>query len=384
MSDQPDSSIDQRPLLSLVIVSYNVAPWLRRCLASLPEQVGGRPLEVIVVDNASTDESVALVKQEFPATTLVIQSSNEGYAAANNRGLMTCQGVYLGLLNPDTEVAPGALERLVGWLDEHPATGVVAPRLLNADGTTQAVGFRFPGFWQTALDWFPLHPRLISTPLNGRYPPPWPAPFQIDHPLGACFIVRRQAATQAGLLDSGYFMYSEEIDWCRRLAADGWEAWTVPAATVLHHGGASTRQQPARMFEELHRSRDRYLRRWLSPGRYRLTRLVTRLGALTEIGRTQRHYLVGQLTREEARARVGACGRIFRGWPSHAAPQIARLPTDQPAPVRLDQAASPIRRPGGNHHGIGASRSDHDRAGGGRAGENQISNRDQVGENADG
>ena len=314
------------PVLSIIVVSYNTAALLRRCLASLPQTVAGAPVEVIVVDNASTDGSADIVAAHFHEVDLIRLPSNTGFAAANNTGLAAARGRYLCLLNPDTEVSPGALERLVAWLEEHPATGVVAPRLLNPDGTTQAVGFRFPGLLQLALDWFPLHPRLLGSRLNGRYPPPWRRPFRVDYPLGACFVVRRAAAADVGLFDAGYFMYSEEVDWCRRLAAAGWQIWTLPAATVLHHGGSSTRQQPARMFAELHLSRDRYLRRWLPPWRYRLTRAVTRIGALVEAWRTWRRLRAGALSRSEARARIHACGRIFRGWPQHAPTRIGRLP----------------------------------------------------------
>jgi GT2 family glycosyltransferase len=315
-----------QPLLSIVIVSYNSAALLGACLASLPAAIDGRPVEVIVVDNASRDGSAALVTATFPGVTVLAQASNTGYAAANNAGLARARGAFLCLLNPDTAVAPGALERLVTWLATHPAAAVAAPRLLNPDGSTQAVGFRFPGVGQVALDWFPLHARLLTSRLNGRYPPPWPAPFRIDHPLGACFVVRRTAAARVGLFDEGYFMYSEEVDWCRRLAAANWQAWTLPGATVLHHGGASTRQQPARMFEELHRSRDRYMRRWLGRPAYRLTRLITCLGALKEAVRAWREWQAGRLTASEARARVRACGRIFRGWPDHAPARIGQLP----------------------------------------------------------
>jgi GT2 family glycosyltransferase len=313
------------PCLSIVVVSYNTAALLRRCLLSLPDGVGDLTHEVIVVDNASTDGSAALVAAEFPSARLIAQRENAGFAAANNVGLARARGEYLCLLNPDTEVAPDALAQLVAWLEAHPAAGVAAPRLLDPAGATQATGFRFPGVWQAGLDWFPLHPRLLASRLNGRYPPRG-APFRIDHPLGACFVVRRVAAEQVGLFDAGFFMYSEEVDWLRRLAAAGWECWSLPTATVVHHGGASTRQQPAAMFEELHRSRDRYFRRWLSPPAYRLTRLVTRLGALTEAFRIYGRRRAGQLTAAEADERTRACGRIFRGWPTHAPERIGRLP----------------------------------------------------------
>jgi GT2 family glycosyltransferase len=316
--------------LSIVIVSYNTADLLRRCLLSLPAGVGGLAHEIIVVDNASTDGSAAMVAAEFPAVRLIAQRENAGFAAANNVGLARARGDWLGLLNPDTEVAPGALAEVVAWLRAHPAAGVAAPRLLNPDGSTQATGFRFPGPAQVALDWFPVSPRLLTSRLNGRYPPR-DAPFRIDHPLGACFVVRRAAAEAVGLFDAGYFMYSEEVDWFRRLAAAGWQIWSLPAATVVHHGGASTRQQPARMFEELHRSRDRYLRRWLSPPAYRLTRLITRAGALAEAIHAHRRRRAGLLTAAEADDRIRACGRIFRGWPDHAPARIGRLPAKSDA-----------------------------------------------------
>jgi N-acetylglucosaminyl-diphospho-decaprenol L-rhamnosyltransferase len=324
MSHPPPTA--PRACLSIVIVSFNTAALLRACLLSLPWRSDDLALDVIVVDNGSTDGSADMVAAAFPAARLIALADNTGFAAATNRGLARARGAFLCLLNPDTVVAPGALEAVVAWLAAHPRAGVAAPRLLNPDGSPQAVGFRFPGPWQVALDWFPLHPRLLGSRLNGRYPPPWPAPFRIDHPLGACFIVRRAAAATVGLLDEGYFMYSEEVDWCRRLAAAGWEAWTVPAATVVHHGGASTRQQPARMFLALHRSRDRYLRRWLPPGQYRLTRLIARVGATVEAARTYQRRVTGSLPREAARARVRACGQIARGWPTHPPARVGRLP----------------------------------------------------------
>lgn len=317
------------PTLSIVVVSYNTAALLRPCLASLPVATAGVSTEVIVVDNASDDGSAELVEREFPGVTLLRQSANAGFASATNAGLLQARGTILCLLNPDTEASPGALALLVDWLVAHPAAGVAAPRLLNPDGTTQATGFRFPGVGQVLLDWFPLHHRLLASRLNGRYPPA-STPFRIDHPLGACFAVRRAAAVAVGLLDDGFFMYSEEIDWCRRIAAAGWEIWSLPAATVVHHGGASTRQQPARMFEMLHQSRDRYLRHWLSPPAYRLTRLITQAGALTEAVRTIIQRRAGRLTRTEAAARIRACGRIARGWRMHAPARIPCLPPEPP------------------------------------------------------
>ncbi len=299
--------------LSIVIVSWNGRDLLERCLQSLDAATAPLRAEVIVVDNGSTDGTPDMVRSRFPLVRLIEPGGNRGFAAANNRGLAVAGGPILCLLNLDTEPRPGALAALVRFLDGRPRVGAVGPRLLNPDGSEQAVGFRFPTLAQVALDCFPLGGRFAGSRLNGRYPrAPRDRPFPIDFPLGACIVARRAAAQAAGPLDEGYFMYSEEVDWCRRMRDAGWPIWCLPTAEVLHHGGQSTGQQPARMFVELHRSRRRYHRLYHGPAFGRAARLITRLGVLKEALVAWHRLRRGELTRERWRERVRVCGAVFR------------------------------------------------------------------------
>ncbi|MCX7623747.1 MAG: glycosyltransferase family 2 protein [Thermomicrobium sp.] len=254
--------------LSVVIVSWNVRELLPACLESLRAEIERSELatEVSVVDNGSTDGTVELVAARYPWVQLVALGENRGFSAANNVGIARSTGQGILLLNPDTVVLPGALAWLWRALHAAPHVGLVGARLLNPDGTLQSAGYRFPGYVQNFFDFFPLHPRIVGSRLNGRFGPgDGLSPFAIDHPLGACMLVRREVVEQVGGLDEGYFYYSEEIDWCRRIRAAGWTILTAPAALVIHHAGGSTRQVSARSFLELHRSRARYFRRWHGP-----------------------------------------------------------------------------------------------------------------------
>lgn len=250
--------------ISVVIVSWNTRDLLERCLHSITAEATRARLrvEIAVVDNASSDGTVETVRQRFPEVALTALPANIGFAAANNLAMRGTRGTAVLLLNPDTELLVGALQALWLALQSMPHVGVVGPVLLNADGSLQSAGYRFPGLAQVALDFFPLHPRLAGSRFNGRFSPgDGLSPFAIDHPLGACMLVRRTAIEQVGLLDEGYFMYSEEIDWCRRFKQQGWTILTAPDARVIHHGGQSTQQASNQMFVQLHRSRARYFAR---------------------------------------------------------------------------------------------------------------------------
>ena len=299
--------------LSVVIVSWNTRELLLRCLAALDAAAGGLRVEAIVVDNGSTDGTPEAVQACFTEVQLIALGANPGFAAANNRGLAAAGGRTICLLNPDTEPRPGALRALVDYLDRHPDVGMVGPRLLNPDGSEQAVGFRFPTLAQVFLDFFPFGGRLAGSRLNGRYPrAPRDRAFPIDFPLGACMAVRRAVLDTTGPLDEGFFIYSEEVDWCRRLRDDGWRVVCLPTSEIVHHGGQSTGQQPGRMFVELHRSRRRYYRRRHGPAFVLAAQLLTRIGVLKETIVAWRRLRRGELTRAQWRDRVRACGEVFR------------------------------------------------------------------------
>jgi len=299
--------------LSIVIVSWNTRDLTLRCLAALEDAVGALRFEAIVVDNGSTDGTPAAIRTQFPLVRLVEPGRNLGFSGGNNVGLTLARGRFVCLLNPDTEPRTGALAVLVAFLVAHQAVGAVGPRLLNPDGSEQAVGFRFPTLAQIGLDFFPLGGRFAATSLNGRYPDmPRDRPFQIDFPLGACILARRAAIEATGPLDEGFFMYSEEVDWCRRMQTAGWSIWCVPTAAVVHHSGQSVAQQSARMYVELQRSRLRYYRRYHRPVFVAAARLLTRVAMLKEVVISWRAYRRGALTRDRWRERTRAYGQIYR------------------------------------------------------------------------
>lgn len=312
------------PVVRVVIVSYNTADLLVACLHSL--QACRLPLQVVVVDNASADDSVRRARQVAPTAEVVALPRNVGFAAANNMGIRLLRGAgrtasmplppFVLLLNPDTVVQPGAIELLVAFLQAHPRVGMVAPRLLNPDGSIQSGAFRFPTLSMSLLDMFPpgevLPGRLHNSWWHGRYPAERavpPRPFPIDHPLGACMLVRRAVANEVGLLDEGYFMYSEEVEWCWRIRQAGWAIWQVPQAQVVHVGGAATGQVRPRMLVALHRSRERFLQQH-RPRQLALHRAITRAGMLRLTLRDWWQYARRRLARDTLRANLWSYGQV--------------------------------------------------------------------------
>ena len=282
------------PSLAVVIVSFNVRDYLRACLESLFASLErcGLAARVIVVDNASRDGSPDMVRTHFPTVELIEPGANLGFARANNVALRAlgfggaatpAEGLpeAVWLLNPDTEVLDEAPAILLERLREAPEVGAVGPRLCYGDGRFQHAGFAFPGLAQVFLDLFPLHPRLLESRLNGRYPRAWyerGRPFRVDMLLGAALMVRREVVQQVGMLDEGYFIYVEELDWCRRMKQAGWAVEVVPAARVVHHGGQSTGQFREEMARALWQSRLRYYEKFSSRPYVALVRLLVRLG----------------------------------------------------------------------------------------------------------
>lgn len=244
----------------MVVVSYNTCDLLAACLDSVFRQPLEHSVDVWVVDNASGDGSAAMVHERFPAVHLIANPANAGFAAANNQAIRASRGRHLLFLNPDTEILSGSLDRMVDYLDEQPDVGLLAVRLVYADGSFQHSCFHFPGLGQAFLDLFPLHPRLLESRLNGRYPRrAYERPMNIDHCLGACFMMRRSTGLE---FDEAYFMYVEEIDLCWRLKRGGWKLRYLPELTVLHHAGASTRQRRPAMQAQLFHSRRIFNRRY--------------------------------------------------------------------------------------------------------------------------
>ena len=246
---------------TVVIVSWNTRDLLDACLRSVYADDPGAC--VVVVDNASADGTVAALAPRYPQARWLAPGENLGFARANNLALAEVTTEFVWLLNPDTEVRPGALAALEAWLDAHPRVAVAGAGLLNPDASPQACSFRFPSPGGTAAEWVFLPRRLALARDRAFALAPRRAAGATDWVLGAAMLVRMQAVREVGPLDPGYFIYAEELDWCHRFKAAGWEVHLVPEAEVVHHGGQSTGQVRERMLLELFASRARYFKRHL-------------------------------------------------------------------------------------------------------------------------
>ncbi len=280
--------------LAVIIVSWNTRDLLRGCLRALLDDIARAQIDVqiIVVDSASADGSPDRVRAEFPAVQLIACAENIGFVKGNNlalrllmddepasrttddasrptpHALRSSAPRYIWLLNPDTIVHAGATKTLIDFMAAHPRCGLCGPQLQNPDGTLQHGAFALPGLMQLWIDVIPrLQTRLRNTHLDGRYTAAQYAsgqPFIIGTPLGAAMLARTEAVQQVGLLDEGFEMYSEEIDWAARMHQANWEVWCVPAAVVTHYGGASSSQTRARTERLKWQSRQRYYRKHYS------------------------------------------------------------------------------------------------------------------------
>jgi GT2 family glycosyltransferase len=268
--------------LSIIIVSWNTCDLVMQCLASIYTHPPDCQFEVVIVDNASTDDSVKMLREHYSQARLIENSENVGFARANNQAVPECTGRYILFLNPDTRVMPGALETLVQFMEAHPKAGATGAQILNPDGSLQLSCYPAPTLRREL--WRLLH--LDALWPYGEYRmADWnlEASQEIDAMLGACLILRREALDQTGLFDRDYFMYSEEIDLCYRLRQKGWRLYWVPLAKIIHCGGQSTQQVASKMLLQLYKSKIIYFRKHhgrLSAFIYKLILLITALPRL--------------------------------------------------------------------------------------------------------
>lgn len=263
--------------ISFIVVSWNVRELLKRALQSILEDTRDLPCEIIVVDNASRDGTVEMLRENFPnvrdSVRVIANTENVGFTRANNQGMEIAQGRYFFLLNPDTELEGGATRALLEFMDapENARVGIVGPQLLYADGSLQSSRRRFPKF-STALfestkleQWFPNNSlltdyRLLNTDNNST--------LDVDWIVGAAVFMRRAVYEQIGGFDERFFMYSEELDLCLRAknARDtrtgaGWRVVYFPYGRVLHHEAKSSEQALARRDIYFHSSKVHYFKK---------------------------------------------------------------------------------------------------------------------------
>lgn len=238
--------MSEKPELSVIIVNRNAREYLRGCLASLAARRGRRTVEILVVDNGSSDGSPEMAREAFPGVRLILNNYNAGFAAANNQGIAEASGKYLLLLNNDTVLQNDAAGLLADFLDGHPRAALAAPRLIKGDGTTQHSIYPAPGPLHSLLRLFRAYyflPKDFNTRFfSGSYYN-YDAPGRINRVSGACVMLRREAVGKIGFLDEDFFFYGEVHDWCWRALSAGLELWYCPAAVVTHYGGKSSALQ---------------------------------------------------------------------------------------------------------------------------------------------
>ncbi|MBU0610495.1 MAG: glycosyltransferase family 2 protein, partial [Armatimonadetes bacterium] len=241
--------------LSLIIISYNTCELMRNCLNSLRAHPPSCEHTITVVDNASADDTAAMIRRDFPDVTVIANEDNVGYAAAINQGLGLDDSGDVLILNSDIEARPGTIDRLRECLAANPDAGMCAPQLILPDGRPQPTwehGFTLGQFARQQL-------MLDKLPRGAGHPGP-PESHEVEHLDGAALLVRREAIAAVGPMDEGYWMYCEDSDWELRFRRAGWKLRYVPDATMLHHHGASSRQCRAEMIASYNRAAARYFR----------------------------------------------------------------------------------------------------------------------------
>ncbi len=241
--------------LGIIIVNWNTRDLLRDCLKSIAASEGDFSQRIVVVDNASTDGSADMVRQEFPAVSLIASPSNDGFGFANNKGLRSlgldagCTSSaprYALVLNPDTVLPPTALHEMIAYMDADPKIGIAGPRLVMLDGNLDVACRRsFPSPEISFYRMVGLSKLFPKTRLFGRYNMTYLDPAletEVDSVVGAFMMVRREAISRVGLFDEDFWMYGEDLDWAFRIKTAGWKVMYNPAVKVTHVKRAASRQ----------------------------------------------------------------------------------------------------------------------------------------------
>src|SRR5574340_283104 len=225
-------------MISAVIVCTNERELLKACLTSIFSAPPQEELEVIVVDNASTDGSADMVREQFPSCRIITNQQRLGFAPNNNIGIKQTSGRYLFLINSDAWVTEGAIDKLVAFLDANPRVGICGPRVLNPDGTLQLSCRKFPTVRSVLMRRIPLVRSLLPRRILAEHMmEDWDhlSNREVDWLLSCCLLVRREAMEEVGIMDDAYFVYAEDVDWCWRMWQRGWGVHYVTGAEAFHH-----------------------------------------------------------------------------------------------------------------------------------------------------
>jgi GT2 family glycosyltransferase len=240
-----------KPVISIVIVSWNCWEFLPACLDSIFRQIVPEK-EVILIDNDSSDETAQKVSQQYPQVKLIVNPHNSGYARASNQGIKEAQGEFVVLLNPDTVLQPESLSKMGQFMKENPEVGALGPQLLNPDGSIQPSCRRFPTY--STLVWeftglsrlFPSHP-LFGSWRMGDFD--FQEMREVGQPMASALLIRKKVTEVIGLMDEGFRMFFNDVDYCLRIRQAGFKIVYCPQAKLIHHlGGATRKRRLARIF----------------------------------------------------------------------------------------------------------------------------------------
>jgi hypothetical protein len=251
--------------LSIVIVSWNTKKYMEECLTSLSTIDGNLSAEIIVVDNASADGTPEMIRTQFPNVKLIETGANLGFARGNNVGIKEATGKYICLINSDVNVPSDCLDKMHTFMERNPGIGLLGPGMLRPDGKVYRSGMRFPTLWNLFLRSLFLDSLFKNTGLFGGYLMKdfhFDETRDIDVLNGWLWMARREALHQVGPLDGRFFMYAEDVDWCKRFHLAGWRVVFYPQASAVHYGGASAANQPSRFNVEMQRANLQYWKKY--------------------------------------------------------------------------------------------------------------------------
>lgn len=304
--------------LSISIVSYNTKDLLKQCIESIYKETKDISFKIFVVDNASDDGTVEMVRSSFPSAKLIANKDNRGFAAANNQAIKESKGRYIVLLNPDTVILDSALDKLVSFMDGHPEAAVVGPQILNPDKTFQFSyddGISLKRYFRalilnnfSSLLYSPIPPffkdfyrKHRSRSINYQGIKPTLKIREVGRVRGCCFLVRRDTIDQVGLIDEQFFLYAEEVDWAYRIRKTGWKVYFFPFAYIIHYWGQSTIQVKDFSLITHHKSNYKYFRKHYGNYAVFLLRCMLLASAIFHTASLLKGLLLKKLTLEEVK-----------------------------------------------------------------------------------
>lgn len=264
--------MNNKKLLSICIVTYNVEKYVDKCLSSLISYSShDLDLEILVIDNHSGDHTITMIREKYPQIDLLASEENLGFSAANNVLLKKCKGDYILLLNPDTIVENGSLDMMVNYLEKHPDCGILGPKLLNEDLSLQNGLRKFPNPWISFIKNSPLkHLKVFKRYVDQGHMRHYDLNQSgiVDQVSGAAFMFSRAVFNRLGPLDSQFFIYFEEVDYCKRAYLDGFHVYYLAETQIIHFGGKSAKSANIKMMYIYLHSQLKYYKKHLAPVPY--------------------------------------------------------------------------------------------------------------------